>query len=121
MTDLEDVADAVFDIEDLLKEIAEPDELIEDFVADPVVILCGLLAGIAGVVAFGLFMLTILLLLLAIGPIRILAVLTIVSFLTMLLAIGAFLYIRTDIPADVQQKSMTPYSRLMTLRETTVS
>jgi low affinity Fe/Cu permease len=104
MTDLEDIAEAVFDIEDLLEEIAEPEELIEDFVADPLVILVGLVAGIAGVIALFLFLLTALLLVLTIGPIRLLAVLTVVSFLTMLLGIGAFLYMRTDIPANVQEK-----------------
>jgi low affinity Fe/Cu permease len=51
-----------------------------------------------------LFLLTTLLLVLAIGPIKLLAVLTVVSFLTMLLGIGAFLYMRTDIPANVQEK-----------------
>lgn len=107
MTDLDDVVEAVVDIEDLLEEVADPEELIEDLVADPVVILVGLLAGIAGVIALFLFVVTVLLLVLAIGPVRILALLTAVSFLTMLLAVGAFLYLRTDIPADVQQKIET--------------
>jgi len=104
MTDLEDIIEAVFEIEDLLVEIAEPDELIDDLVVDPLVILVGLVAGVAGIIAFGLFILTTFLLLLAIGPVRVLAVLTVVSFLTTLLAIGAFLYIRTDIPTSTQEK-----------------
>ena len=63
-----------------------------------------MVAGLAGVIALFLFLLTTLLLVLAIGPIKLLAVLTVVSFLTMLLGIGAFLYLRTDIPATVQEK-----------------
>lgn len=104
MTDVEDIVEAVVDIEELLEELAEPEELVEDFVAEPLMIAVGLVAGVSGVLGLLLFMLTLTLLLLAIGPIRILAVLTLLSLLTMALAIGAFLYVRTDIPRDVQRK-----------------
>lgn len=104
MDDLDDVAEAIVDIEDIVEEIADPEELLDDLLDDPLVILFGLVAGFAALIAALLLLLTVALLVLAIGPVEVVALLTVLCFLAMGLAIGGFLYVRTDIPSDVQRK-----------------
>lgn len=67
-------------------------------------IVFALLAGIAAVVALLMFLLTMVLLVVSVGPLWVVAALTVLSFLTMVLAIGGFLYVRTDVPSDVQRR-----------------
>jgi len=103
MDDLEDILEAVVDIEDIVEEIADPGELIEDFVESPLLIALALAAALAAVVTVLLVAATVLLLLLA-GPILIVGFLAMVFLVLTLLAVGGFIYFRTDIPSDVQQK-----------------
>lgn len=104
MTDVEDLAEAIIDIEDIVEEIADPDDLIEDFVANPLMILFAFTAALAGLFLLCLFVLTLILLVLAFGPVEVLVLLMILSFVVFAGSVGAFLYVRTDIPSDVYHK-----------------
>ncbi|EMA09549.1 hypothetical protein SAMN05443574_1391 [Haloarcula vallismortis] len=104
MTDVEDLVEAVVDIEDIVEEIADPDDLIEDFVANPLMILFAFTAALAGLFLLCLFVLTLILLVLAFGPVEVLVLLMILSFVVFAGSVGAFLYVRTDIPSDVYHK-----------------
>ncbi|WP_253738491.1 hypothetical protein [Halohasta salina] len=103
MDDLEDIVEAVVDIEDIVEEVAEPAELIEDFVTSPVLIALALGAAIAAVVTALLVFATILFLVFA-GPVLVVGFLAVVFLVLTLLAVAGFVYVRTDIPADVQRK-----------------
>lgn len=104
MADIDDLVEAIVDIEDVVEEIADPEELVEDLIENPFVILFGLVAGFAGLLTLLLVAVTITAVLLSIGPVAILVGLTVVMTLVLLVAVGAFLYVRTDIPSNVQQK-----------------
>ena len=58
MDDLDDIVEAVVDIEDVAEEVFEPDELLEDFEANPLGILLALIA--AGATLFTLLMVAVL-------------------------------------------------------------
>jgi hypothetical protein len=103
MVDLEDVVEAVGDIEDIVEELADPEELVEDFVESPLLVVLALGAAVAAVGTVLLLLLTLLLLLLAVGPVAVLASLVVVGVLLTTLAVGGFVYFRTDIPADVRR------------------
>ena len=103
MDDLEDIVEAVVDIEEIVEEVAEPAELIEDFVESPLLIALALGAVLAAIVTFLLVLATILFLLFA-GPVLIVGFLAMVFLFLTLLAVGGFVYFRTDIPSDVQRK-----------------
>jgi hypothetical protein len=104
MTDVDDLVEALFDIEDVVEEVADPEDLIEDLVDDPLMVLFAFLAALAGFFLVFLFLLTLVLLVLAFGPIEVLAFLIALSFLVFAGSVAAFLYVRTDIPADVRDK-----------------
>jgi len=103
MDDLEDILEAIVDIEEIVEEVAEPAELIEDFVESPLLIALALAAALAAVVTVLLVAATVLFLLFA-GPVLIVGFLAMVFLVLTLLAVGGFIYFRTDIPSDVQQK-----------------
>jgi hypothetical protein len=104
MADIEDLVEALVDIEGVVEEVGEPTELVEDLVNNPFMILFGLLAGFGGVISLLLLALTLTSWLLSVGPLWILTALTIFMFLLVLVAIGGFLYVRTSIPDSVQQR-----------------
>ena len=110
MDDLDDVVEAIVDIEDIVEEVAEPAELIEDFIESPLLIALALGAVLAAVVSVLLVVATILFLLFA-GPVLVVGVLAMVFILLTLLALGGFIYFRTDIPADVQRKIDRAFER----------
>mgnify|MGYP006280286799 FL=1 len=103
MDDLEDIVEAVVDIEDIVEEVAEPAELIEDFVESPLLIALALGAVLAAAVTVLLVLATILFVLFA-GPVLVVGFLAMVFLFFTLLAVGGFIYFRTDIPSDVQRK-----------------
>ena len=103
MDDLEDVVEAVVDIEDIVEEIAEPAELIEDFIESPLLIALALGAVLAAVIT-GLLVVATLVFLLFAGPVLVVGFLAMVFLFLTLLAVGSFVYFRTDIPSDVQHK-----------------
>ena len=111
MDDLEDVIEAVVDIEDIVEEIADPEELLEDFIESPLLILFALGAALAAVVTVLLIAATLLFLLFAVGPVLVVGVLAIISLFVTALAVGGFVYFRTDIPSDVQRKIDTALDR----------
>ena len=88
MDDLDDIVEAVVDIEDIVEEVAEPAELI---------------AVLAAAVTVLLILATILFLLFA-GPVLVVGFLAMVFLFLTLLAVGGFIYFRTDIPSDIQRK-----------------
>lgn len=104
MTDIEDIVEGIFDIEDIVEEVADPDDLVEDFVANPLMVLLALTAALAGLFLLFLFLLTLVLLVLAFGPVEVLVLLMMLSFIVLVSAVAAFLYVRTDIPSDVYHK-----------------
>jgi hypothetical protein len=104
MVDLEDFVEALGDIEDIVEELADPAELVEDFLETPLLVVLAFGAAIAAVVTVLLLLLTLLLLLLAVGPVAVLASLVVVGVVLTTLAVGGFLYVRTDIPADVRRR-----------------
>jgi hypothetical protein len=104
MTDIEDLFEAVFDIENIVEEVADPDDLIADFVANPLMVIFAFTAALASLFLILLFAITLILLVFAIGPIDVLLVLMLLSFVVLVGAIVAFLYVRTDIPAGVYHK-----------------
>lgn len=103
MVDLEDIVEAVVDIEDIVEEIAEPDELVADFLETPVLVVFALVAGVAAVLTLLLLAVTLLFALLAVGPVVAVASLVVVAGLSTLLAVAGFVYVRTEIPADVRR------------------
>lgn len=107
MDDLEDIVEAVVDIEDIVEEIAEPDELIEDFVESPLLIALALAAALGAVLTVLLIAATLLFVLFAVGPVVVVGFLAVVFLFVTLLAVGGFVYFRTDIPSDVQRKLET--------------
>ena len=111
MADLKDLAEAVFDIEDIVEEIADPEDLIEDFIANPLMVFFAFTAVLAGLFLFLLFLITLVLLVLAFGPVEVLVLLMVLSFVVFVGSIGAFLYVRTDIPSDVYHKINTALER----------
>lgn len=104
MADIEDLLEAVFDIEDIVEEVADPEDLIEDFEANPPMVLFAFAAALAGLFLLVLFVITLILLVLATGPVEALVVLMVVSFVVLVGAVAAFLYVRTDVPSDVYHK-----------------
>ena len=110
MDDLDDVVEAIVDIEGIVEEVGEPAELIEDFIESPLLIALALGAVLAAVVSVLLVVATILFLLFA-GPVLVVGVLAMVFILLTLLALGGFIYFRTDIPADVQRKIDSAFER----------
>lgn len=104
MDDLDDIAEAIFDIEDIVEEVVEPEEFLEDFVENPLLVIFAIVAGFAAILTVLLLLFTVALLVLAVGPVGILVLLTVLNLLLLGLAIAGFLYVRTDIPSDVQQK-----------------
>lgn len=104
MADVEDLVEAVVDIEDIVEEVAEPDELLEDFVETPLLIVFALVAAVAAIVTVLLVTATLLFLLFAVGPVAVVASLAVVGILLTILAVAGFVYFRTDIPSDVQQR-----------------
>lgn len=104
MTDIEDLVEAVFDIEDIVEELADPEDLFEDFAANPLMVVFAFVAAVAGIFALFLFLITAVVLVFAFGSIWLFVALAVVSVLVMTVAIGAFLYVRTDIPSDVYRK-----------------
>jgi len=104
MTDVEDLVEAIVDIEDIVEEIADPEDLIEDFVANPLMILFAFTAALAGLFCLVLFVLTLVLLVLAFGSVEVLVLLMGLSFVVFVGSVGAFLYVRTNIPSDVYHK-----------------
>ena len=91
-------------IENIVEEVADPDDLIADFVANPLMVIFAFTAALASLFLILLFAITLILLVLAIGPIDVLLVLMLLSFVVLVGAIVAFLYVRTDIPAGVYHK-----------------
>jgi hypothetical protein len=104
MDDIEEIVEAIDDIEDVVEEVFEPEDLLGDLIENTAMVVIALIAGFAAVLTFLLFFLTVVLALLSVGPVTILAALTFLNFFVVGLAVGAFLYIRTDIPADVRKK-----------------
>lgn len=104
MVDLEDLVEAVVDIEDIVEELLEPAELLEDLVENPLLVAFALGAAAAAVVTALLVLLTLLLLVFAVGPVVVVGSLAVVALVFTALAVGGFVYFRTDIPADVRRK-----------------
>ncbi|MXR52532.1 hypothetical protein GRX03_13055 [Halovenus sp. WSH3] len=104
MADIDDLVEAVVDVEDVIEEVGDPEELVGDLIEDPFVIVFGLVAGFAGLLTMLLFAVTVGAILLSVGPLWILVSLTVFMFLVLLLAFGAFLYVRTSLSDSVQQK-----------------
>jgi membrane protein implicated in regulation of membrane protease activity len=106
MDDLEDIVEAVVDIEDIVEEVTDPEELFEDFIESPLLILLALGAVAAAVVTALLVVATLLFVVFA-GPVLLVGLLALAGFGATALAVGAFVYLRTDIPSDVQRKIET--------------
>lgn len=104
MDDLDDVFEAFDEIEEIAEELAEPDELLEDFAVNPLAIVAGLVAAFVGLVTLLLLLLTLVLFAFAFGFVWVVAVLTFLGFLATILAVGAFLSVRSDIPSDVRHQ-----------------
>jgi len=104
MDDLEDIIEAVVDIEDIVEELTEPAELLEDFIESPLLIALALSAALAAVVTVLLVVTTLFSLLFAVGPVLIVGLLAVMFLLMTGLAVGGFIYFRTDIPSDIQKK-----------------
>lgn len=103
MDDLEDVVEAVVDIEDIVEEVADPEELLEDFVESPLLIGLALSAVLAAVITVLLVIVTLLFVLFA-GPVFVVGALAMGCLFMTALAVGGFIYFRTDIPSDLQQR-----------------
>jgi len=104
MTDIEDIAEAVVDIEDIVEEVADPEDLIEDFAENAMMVLFALLAGAMALVTVLLIVLTAVLAVVGIGALWVFVLLTTFAFVTTLLAVGAFIYVRTDLPSHLRKK-----------------
>lgn len=111
MDDLDDLVEAVVDIEDILEEVADPEELIEDFVESPLLIGLALAGALIAAVTVFLIVLTLIFFLFAVGPVIVVASLAVVGFLITVLSFIGFVYLRTDIPSDIQQKIETAMER----------
>lgn len=104
MDDLEDAFEAIIDIEDIAEEIFEPDELLEDLIEDPLEIIASLAVVLFGGLTILLILLVLLLLLIASGPLAILATFAGLTMFVTIISIGAFIYLRTNIPNHVETK-----------------
>jgi len=104
MDDLDDVAEAVFDIEEFVEEIADPEDLVEDFEVDPTTVLVGLIAGLAGLFTLLMLLLSVVLFAFRFGLLPLVVGLAVFGFLVTLGAIVAFLYVRPDMPFEVQRE-----------------
>lgn len=103
MVDLEDFVDAVVDIEDVVAELAEPADLLEDLLENPLVVVFALGAAVAAVLTVLTVLATLLLLLFAVGPVAVVASFVLVGALLTTLAVAGVVYFRTDIPASVRR------------------
>lgn len=104
MDDLEDIFEAIIDIEDIGEEIFEPDELLEDFIEDPLEIAIAGIALIGGLLTILLLFLTLTVLLFTAGPIAVLGVFTGILLLITVLAVAGFVYYRTNVPRQLEKK-----------------
>lgn len=104
MDDIEDIFEAVIDIEDIAEEIFEPEELVEDFIEDPLEIAIAGIALIGGLLTLLLLFGTLIVLLFTAGPMAVLGILTLLALIVTLLAVGAFVYYRTNVPRHVEKK-----------------
>jgi uncharacterized membrane protein len=104
MDDLEDVAEAVFDIEEFIEEVADPEDLIEDFEVDPTTVVVGLIAGLAGLFTLLMVLLSVLVFAFRFGLLPLVVGLAVFGFLVTLGAVVAFLYVRPDMPFEVQRE-----------------
>lgn len=101
--DLDDLIEAAVDIEDIAEEVAEPADLIEDFVESPAMVLVALLA--AGAAVFTLLMLAVAVIgALVFGFVWVAVVLALFGLFVTIGAIAVFLYVRTDIPSGVRRR-----------------
>lgn len=101
MDDLDDIFE---DIEDIGEEILEPDELLEDLIEEPTEVITSLIAVIFGGITILLILLTLILLLITTGPLAILATFAGLTLFITVISIGAFIYLRTNIPNQVETK-----------------
>ncbi len=104
MDDLEDVFEAFDDIDDIVEEVLDPEDLFEDFREEPLKIAAALAAAIGA--AFTALMLVVVLVVLGLrfGLLLVVAGLTVVGVFVTVLALGVFLWARTDVPHRVQRK-----------------
>ena len=111
MADAEDVIEAVLDIEDIVKEAVEPEDLLEDFVENPLLIVFALVAAVTALFTLLLMATAVIFLVFAVGPVAVVLALALVDLILSGLAVAGFVYFRTDIPSDIQQKIETARQR----------
>lgn len=104
MDDLDDIVEAVIDVEDVAEELLDPDELIEDLVADPLEVLIALFAAAAALFTLMIGAILLILVVFQYGLVPIVAALTVLGLLATTIAIGLFLYVRTDVPRRVERR-----------------
>jgi hypothetical protein len=104
MTDLDDILEAVIDIEEIAEEVFDPEELVEDLIKEPLKIFLALVAAIAGVLTLILVLVTIIFVFLAVGAVAALITLAGITLMATILAIGGFIYFKTDIPSHLDSK-----------------
>lgn len=111
MADAEDIVEAVLDIEDIVEEVAEPEDLLEDFVENPLLIVFALVAAATALFTLLLLAAAVIFLVFAVGPVAVVVALALVGLVLSGLAVAGFVYFRTDIPSDIQQKIETARQR----------
>ena len=107
MDDLDDIAEGLFEIEDIFERVLEPEELLEDLVSNTLMVIFAVLAGFAALLTLLFFALTVVLLAFSVGPAVLavaLATIAVLSLFVTVVAVGGFLYLRPDIPSAVRQK-----------------
>ena len=104
MDDLEDVLEAVVEIEEIAEEVTDPDDLFEDFVVNPLAVVVGLAAAFVGLVTILLFLLTVVLVALAFEYVVVVAALAVLCLFLTVVTVGVFLAVRSTIPADVRHE-----------------
>jgi hypothetical protein len=107
MDDLDDIVEGLFEIEDIFEEVLEPGELLEDLASNTIAVVFALVAGFAALLTLLLLAVAVVLFALSVGPVAAvvaLAVLAMFGLLLTVLAVGGFLYFRTSLRSDIQQK-----------------
>lgn len=105
MADLDDILEALVDVEEITEELFEPLELLEDIVEEPLKIVSALLVGAGVLVTLLLLLVTLLVVLFfRTGLVFVLLGLTVLAGLLTALVVAVFLSVRTDVPHRVQRK-----------------
>jgi len=104
MDDIDDIVEAVVDIEGIAEEIGDPEDLLEDFAVDPLTVAVALVAALTGLFTLLMLLLAAVLFVFRYGLLPVVVVLAVFGLLLTVAAVVAFLYVRPDMPFEVHRE-----------------